>query len=1075
MHILLLVTVILLNGCKEEGRKGTLFLDLSGEWRFQTDPTDTGMKSGWERSDFDDSKWRTLSVPGNWEAQGVTESYPEMPCPKLSQQLEERGVPNAYNGAAWYRRIVHIPPEWTGRNLDLFIGGIDDLDITYVNGREVGRLKEGTPNPSTVTRRYVIPSSFLNPDENAIAIRVWDGGGPGGIVRGPVVIFPEGQLARLVKEQKKETMRKMNLSGRFQSPPNDRRILKIVHGLPKDEKAQETLLLLLLVQGFGGIVTNVPFDKYLQDEANWRSFKHGVELARNMGMTVWLYDEKGYPSGTAGGLTLEGHPEWEALGLLAVSAEPVNGEVNVQLPEGPILFARAYPVDKGQLDLQRGVDLSTHVQGRALQWKAGTGPWQALVFVQENLFENTHASFNLFEARRYINLLMREPVQRFIQLTHQAYADRFPNFKNTFEAIFTDEPSLMSVFGGPEPTGADFPPIPWSPSFAQQFQKEKGYDLMPLLPALVADIGPQTGKVRCDFRDMVGRLVADGYFKQIQDWCHAHGIASSGHPLAEESLLCHCGYYGNFMACVRHLDFPSIDCLTSVPPSVPWHAAKLIGSVANIEGRPKTMSETSDHVQRYRRPGDKRPIYHVSPDEIRGTCNRLYVGGINTTTSYYSWSGIPDGEIKGINEYIGRIGTMLTDGEHVCDIAVYYPIESVWAHFVPSPVGLTRDSSAIRVDKLFRDVSYALFNARRDFDYVDADVLRRCSLEGDALRIGPLAFRVLILPCADTIPEDVWQKVSQFKDRGGVVIAVGEIPQNSTSAFPCDRVQRLSESVFGKVEASAETYAFHANAQKGVGVFLPDTHLPLLGEVCDALLEPDLAVADPKSPVRYTHRRLEGKDLYFIINDSARSIGEKITTCGVGNAEIWDPTTGKITQLPHSRSTLDAPRFTLPPYSSLFLVYEKCRRPERRDVSSLSGRLVITQAPFQEVFGRDFSLEPTAPAHVACETKVVQDPLRGGAPAAEIVSTIRQGDRDCWCFPRVTFNPPADLSNYRGIELQSYVPEGQSACGAQLSVILREEGGATYIANTGRSLAKPGRLVRCVFASGTETNPDRPA
>jgi hypothetical protein len=56
----------------------------------------------------------------------------------------------------------------------------------------------------------------------------------------------------------------------------------------------------------------------------------------------------------------------------------------------------------------------------------------------------------------------------------------------------------------------------------------------------------------------------------------------------------------------------------------------------------------------------------------------------------------------------------------------------------------------------------------------------------------------------------------------------------------------------------------------------------------------------------------------------------------------------------------------------------------------------------------------------------------------------------------VTFNPPADLSNYRGIELQSYVPEGQSACGAQLSVILREEGGATYIANTGRSLAKPG-------------------
>ena len=43
-----------------------------------------------------------------------------------------------------------------------------------------------------------------------------------------------------------------------------------------------------------------------------------------------------------------------------------------------------------------------------------------------------------------------------------------------------------------------------------------------------------------------------------------------------------------------------------------------LSSAAELEGKTVVMSETSDHSQRYRPPGDKRPPQAVSEAEIRG-------------------------------------------------------------------------------------------------------------------------------------------------------------------------------------------------------------------------------------------------------------------------------------------------------------------------------------------------------------------------------------------------------------------------------------------------------------------------
>jgi hypothetical protein len=200
----------------------------------------------------------------------------------------------------------------------------------------------------------------------------------------------------------------------------------------------------------------------------------------------------------------------------------------------------------------------------------------------------------------------------------------------------------------------------------------------------------------------------------------------------EEGLVGHVPLYGHFFRCARRLDAPSIDCLTSILSQVPWHIAWMIGSTADLEGRTITMCEVSDHSQRYRPAGDTRPVQVVTEDEIRGTCNRLVWGGINTLTSYYAFQDLNDEQLQRINTQVGRCQTMMRGGHQVTDIAVLYPIESIWPAFIPAYHGATAESAARRVENVFDGASSALFGANRDFAYVDSQALCEAKAEREA-------------------------------------------------------------------------------------------------------------------------------------------------------------------------------------------------------------------------------------------------------------------------------------------------------------------------------------------------------
>jgi len=160
-------------------------IDLSGPWKFSTDREENGQALGWQRPDFDASKWRTLSAPQPWEEQGITAPNPNWP---------QKDAEGGYNGYAWYRKTVTIPADWTAGTVTLRIGAIHDSDWTYVNGVQVG-MTTGE-DAYEQFREYTVPQTVLRVGKpNVIAIRVLDIAGEGGLHDGPVELVRETQKA----------------------------------------------------------------------------------------------------------------------------------------------------------------------------------------------------------------------------------------------------------------------------------------------------------------------------------------------------------------------------------------------------------------------------------------------------------------------------------------------------------------------------------------------------------------------------------------------------------------------------------------------------------------------------------------------------------------------------------------------------------------------------------------------------------------------------------------------------------------------------------------------------------------
>lgn len=675
------------------------------------------------------------------------------------------------------------------------------------------------------------------------------------------------------------------LAERFRDPPASARLMPIYLGdiVNKGERFEEALQE-ILAEGSGGTAMSMSWINYLRRESDWTVFRRSVLRAHELGMRLRLYDERGFPSGTAGGETLAGHPEWAARGLHAALTNVVGGcAVELLLPTGTVVSAVAYPVVGGRLAWTKSVDLQDKVTGNRFSWEAPEGTdWRVLVCVDAFVFAHTPSECGGYRIP-YINVLMAEPTDRFLELTHERYAARFPEgLGKYFDSTFTDEPGQQAMWITP----AQWEVLPWSPNIEREFQAKTGRALRPLLPSLFGDTGDPAAdsRARVEFWGLVAELISENFFGRIQTWCHAHGIRSGGHLLSEEKLLNHVGFYGDFFRCQRRLDAPGIDSLHCKPLPSPWMSALTAGSISDMTGNELNMCEIGSYVEGRR----KIP---VSEDDIVAACYVHLWGGINSLPSFINFDRFKLGTDvrRRVNERVGRVSTMLRGGTRASEIALFHPVESLWAHYVPTREGWvgTLDKRAGRIRDVYDGVAKELFRTDRGFSFADAQGLAEGHVEDGELRLRGLRWRTVVMPATDTVPSVVLERLEQLWNAGGDVVFVGARPVNTLDGFPSRKAEEFSRRFLGVDERICVT----KSAVGGRMVYLPFNEA-LDAQSLMAFMPGPVIDTGADSPIRSVCRRIDGRLVYFAFNFSYETYEGTFRFRVPGVEAMWDPVTG---------------------------------------------------------------------------------------------------------------------------------------------------------------------------------------
>lgn len=651
---------------------------------------------------------------------------------------------------------------------------------------------------------------------------------------------------------------------------------------------------------------------YLSDDY-FKVYGAALEQARELGLTLSLYDEYGFPSGSAGSQNSSDTSlfaqRWPDLTIKRLDKHEwaVSGPAKFQTNVPPGQLAALVAMDTNTFERK---ELSDSLREGRLEWDAPEGSWKVMAFMCVK------------DGDPICDYLDPEAADRFIEITHQAYYDRFKShFGTTIDSTFFDEPTMYRGAGRT-----------WTTKFNEEFRARHGFDPRPYYPALWYDIGPETQAARNYLFGFRTELYATAFTKRIQDWCNTHGITATGHQDQEE-VVNPVSVSGDLMKCFQYLDIPGIDKIGGDRPAERFY--KIISSAAYNYDKSLVMSET------YGAMGD------ISWEEIYTVAMEQYTKGVNMLIPHAVWyddkkvTFKPElswrhpgyaGRLPEFNTYLGRLNLLLqNDAAHVADVAVLYPIATLQgSHYLDGPLGHYQGGVAVPEADYVTVGELLATEIGRDYTFLHPEVLdQKCTVDSGYLtlpnRVHPARFSTLILPGHKTIHWSSLKKIQAFYEQGGCVIATGALPSKSAEFGHDEDVVRAVTALFGTETNTAPKLQVRRNERGGCAVRLPSLNAETLRQAMEAgTTDWDVAFA-PGSALRYIHKKKDGRDIFFFANLNPKLAESVVNLRGTHQLETWDPHTGTIGKLNIEHvSSNDTPvtrvQLKLPHLRSVFLI-----------------------------------------------------------------------------------------------------------------------------------------------------------
>ncbi len=428
----------------------------------------------------------------------------------------------------------------------------------------------------------------------------------------------------------------------------------------------------------------------------------------------------------------------------------------------------------------------------------------------------------------------------------------------------------------------------WTTNFLAEFERRRGYSLLPYLPELVNGQGEQAAELRHDWGLTLTELANENYLTQVNDWAKQHGalFRSQNYGYPPVSL--------------------SSNRLVALPEGEGslWNRfsfARWATSAGHLYGRPVISGEVWTWLH--------SPAFRATPLDMKAEADRFFLEGVNQIVGHgwpYSPPGIPEpgwqfyaaGALNDHNPwwivmpdvtaYLQRLSYLLRQGKPANDIAVLLPEDDAYAEFTPGRASLSDLMPQFVTPELTQQIEAAGHN----FDYVDAEAIARVGVH----------YPVLVLPHVQRLAPGTLSALIQYVQHGGKVIAVGSTPSKApgfqNAAATTAQVEELARRLFA----------------------LPGTQTidndGALGAALGRVIAPDVQVSSDAGEIGLLHRKLSNADIYFLVNTSNHPVH---ATARLRNPRAaissWSPFSGKIHSLPSGDVALD-----LSPYESRVIV-----------------------------------------------------------------------------------------------------------------------------------------------------------
>jgi hypothetical protein len=657
----------------------------------------------------------------------------------------------------------------------------------------------------------------------------------------------------------------------------------------------------------------------------------GVVEANRLGLAAWVYDEMNWPSGTADKRVLRDRPDLAQRYLECVSftiTGPwfmcLTGEDSRYLD-----FQRSLPVamfaigeDGSMVDLTANLSFK-----KVVPWEVPPGRWRLCYIVEKR-------------ADYYIDALDPEATSTFLRLGYEPYLESLKNGATEARSIvgfYSDEPAMHYFL-----TAGNNPIVPWTKNMFRRFRERNGYDLRTRLVDLFFDLRPEGAHTRYDFYRTTTEFYSEAYYRQIHEWCDRHGVLFTAHLLYEEWIRQMVRVEGNPFRHYENMDIVAVDHLypvigTRAAPD--QHVAmKLASSAAHHFGSERVICESFGGI-----------FMDATMQRMKWIADWQYVLGINVLNPHgfhYTLEGArkrdwppsmfyqyPWWRYYGeFSAYMSRTSEMLTSGRHVAKVAMLWPINAMFASYLPHE----RTEPAASVEAGLNVLTDVLLRRHHDFDYLDEDVLERAEITGGVLRVADEEYELLLIPPMPHIRAATLDVLERFVEEGGRVMGALVPPRWTMGA---DGMQDASErvaSLFGDNAngGTDELSVRHRSPGPGATAFVagdpkilldgPGAGRDLLEKVVDeavrSLIVPDVELSNPD--VFVLHRRRDQSDVYFIVNTTFEPQSARMQVVGDAEPVLWDPTSGLTHAAIVSRADGDTHviDLTLPPVGSLFVV-----------------------------------------------------------------------------------------------------------------------------------------------------------